>query len=105
MMMKQQQPIRIIPKHIGYVVKRYPRYSETFIVNEILAHEAAGLDIQIFSLLPPTDNHFQEMIGHVRAPLRYLSYENIKGKEFWQAIDKAENSIPGTLTKLELARG
>jgi colanic acid/amylovoran biosynthesis glycosyltransferase len=105
MMMKQQQPVKIISKHIGYVLKRYPRYSETFVVNEILAHEAAGLDIQIFSLLPPTDNHFQEMIGRVRAPLRYLSYENIKGKEFWQAIEEAENSIPGILTKLELARG
>ena len=23
---------------VGYVVKRYPRYSETFIVNEVLAH-------------------------------------------------------------------
>ena len=29
---------------VGYVVKRYPRYSETFIVNEILAHEAAGIE-------------------------------------------------------------
>ena len=38
---------------IGYVLKRYPRYSETFIVNEILAHEAAGLNLEIFSLLPP----------------------------------------------------
>ena len=28
--------------HIGYVVKVYPRYSETFIVTEILAREAAG---------------------------------------------------------------
>jgi len=35
---------------IGYVLKRYPRYSETFIVNEILAHEAAGQPIEIFSL-------------------------------------------------------
>src|SRR5262245_30088366 len=34
---------------VGYVLKRYPRYSETFIVREILAHEAAGLDIEIFS--------------------------------------------------------
>ena len=32
---------------IGYVLKRYPRFSETFVVNEILAHEAAGLDIEI----------------------------------------------------------
>lgn len=35
---------------IAYVVKRYPRYSETFIVNEILAHEAAGLDAAILAL-------------------------------------------------------
>jgi len=32
---------------VGYVVKRYPRYSETFIVNEILAHEAAGMEVEI----------------------------------------------------------
>ena len=37
---------------VGYVLKRYPRFSETFIVNEILAHEAAGLDVEIFSLRP-----------------------------------------------------
>jgi len=30
---------------VGYVLKRYPRYSETFIIHEILAHEAAGLGI------------------------------------------------------------
>ena len=28
---------------VGFVVKRYPRYSETFVVREILAHERAGL--------------------------------------------------------------
>jgi glycosyltransferase involved in cell wall biosynthesis len=53
---------------IGYVVKRYPRYSETFIVNEILAHEAAGMEIEIFSVLPPEDGHFQDVISRVRAP-------------------------------------
>jgi colanic acid/amylovoran biosynthesis glycosyltransferase len=35
---------------IGYVLKRYPRYSETFIVNEILAHEQAGVEVVIFAL-------------------------------------------------------
>jgi colanic acid/amylovoran biosynthesis glycosyltransferase len=90
---------------MGYVLKRYPRYSETFIVNEILAHEAAGLDIQIFSLMPPADSHFQDIIGHVKAPVRYLPYENIKGIDFWQAVEEAENTIPGVLTKLKLTRG
>lgn len=99
-----KSPMRM-PRRIGYVLKRYPRYSETFVVNEILAHEAAGLDVQIFALLPPNDSHFQDIIGRVKAPLRYLSYENIKGMDFWQVIQEAENAIPGILTKLKLARG
>ena len=36
------------PFRVGFVVKQYPRYSETFIVREILAHEEAGLAIEIF---------------------------------------------------------
>ena len=47
---------------VAFVVKRYPRYSETFIVREILAHEQAGLDIEIFALRPPNDRHFQDLI-------------------------------------------
>src|SRR5690625_6904079 len=43
---------------VGYVLKMYPRFSETFIVSEILAREAAGEEIVIFSLRPPTDARF-----------------------------------------------
>ena len=57
---------------VGFVVKRYPRYSETFIVREILAHEEAGLAIEIFALRPPNDRHFQDLISRVRAPVNYL---------------------------------
>src|SRR5260370_27554282 len=53
---------------VGFVVKRYPRYSETFVVREILAHERAGLEIQIFSLRPSDDTHFQDLIARVRGP-------------------------------------
>jgi hypothetical protein len=48
---------------VGYVLKRYPRYSETFIVTEILAHEASGIEVEIFSLKPPDDAHFQDAIA------------------------------------------
>ena len=48
---------------VAYVLKQYPRYSETFIVNELLAHEAAGLELEIFSLRPATDGHFQDRIA------------------------------------------
>jgi hypothetical protein len=62
----------IISVRIGYILKRYPRYSETFVVNEILAHEAAGLDIEIFALRPPCDTHFQNIISQVRASVNYI---------------------------------
>src|SRR5215218_4170742 len=71
---------------VGYVVKRYPRYSETFIVNEILAHEAAGTAVEIFSLLPPVDSHFQDAISKVRAPVHYLPYDGPKASEFWNSL-------------------
>ena len=70
---------------VGYVVKRYPRYSETFIVNEILAHEAAGLEIDIFALRPPTDAHFQGAIARVRAPVQYVAPLG-KAADFWREM-------------------
>lgn len=36
-----------VPPRRAYVLKMYPRFSETFIVSEILAREAAGEDIEI----------------------------------------------------------
>jgi glycosyltransferase involved in cell wall biosynthesis len=89
---------------VGYVVKRYPRYSETFIVNEILAHEAAGLYIEIFSLYPPNDDHFQDAISQVRAPVTYLTPYGLKAADFWSALRDASDAMPGVWYDLQLAR-
>jgi colanic acid/amylovoran biosynthesis glycosyltransferase len=85
---------------IGYVLKRYPRYSETFVVNEILAHEAAGLEVEIFALRPPSDTHFQDIISRVRAPVNYLPASGIKAADFWTALEAAAVSSPGLWTAL-----
>jgi glycosyltransferase involved in cell wall biosynthesis len=90
---------------VGYVVKRYPRFSETFIVTEILAHEAAGVPIEIFSLYPCTDTHFQDAIARVRAPVHYFFADNIKGAEFWDRAQKTTKLLPDLWPKLEYARG
>ena len=39
---------------IGYVLKRFPRLSETFILNELLELERLGSPIQIYSLIDVT---------------------------------------------------
>ncbi len=78
---------------VGYVVKRYPRYSETFIVNEILAHEKAGLELEVFSLRSPVDTHFQPAISRVKASVTYLADKG-KMNDFWSVLKKAAQVIP-----------
>ncbi len=54
---------------VAYVMKRYPRLTETFILNEIRAMERLGADIHIFSLLPPEPTPHHPMVGQVQAPI------------------------------------
>lgn len=90
---------------VGYVVKRYPRYSETFIVSELLAHEAAGLDIEIFSLYPPNDTHFQAGLAEVRAPVHYIAGSNLRFTELWGALEGIGDELPHAWSMLAGARG
>ena len=97
--MPMTQPLRV-----AYVVKRYPRYSETFILNEILAHEAAGLDMEIFALGFPFESHFQNLISKVRAPVNYLIADGLKITDFWRAFGEAAELLPGLWNNLEIAQ-
>ena len=84
---------------IGYVLKRYPRFSETFVVNEILAHEAAGRSVQIFALRSVEETHFQNIISRVRAPVTRIP-DRIKGiDEGWPQLAAAQ-AIPGAWARL-----
>ena len=96
---------QLLPRKLAYVVKRYPRYSETFIVNEILAHEAAGLELEIFSLLPPIDTHFQNAISQVRAPVHYLPYDGPKATDLWNAFQHAHGIITDFNDAMRTAKG
>lgn len=70
---------------VGYVLKMYPRFSETFIVSEILAREAAGERIVIFSLRPPTDARFHAELAAVRAPVIQIPRTSNAAK-LWQQL-------------------
>ncbi|CAG1007020.1 colanic acid/amylovoran biosynthesis glycosyltransferase [Phycisphaerales bacterium] len=89
---------------VGYVVKMYPRFSETFIVTEILAHERAGLGIDIFSLRTPTEGVFQDSLARVRAPVRYLYDSGLRAAELWDQVVRS-GSLPGLWDALRLAGG
>lgn len=57
---------------VAFVLKGYPRLSETFIAQEIRGLEAAGLDIRIVSLRQPTDRAVHPVHREIRAPVSYL---------------------------------
>lgn len=80
---------------IGYVLKMYPRFSETFIVNEILALEALGTDIDIFSLRPPNDGHFHETLAAVKAGVRFVDDHQPKSIDLWNTLHAAAAELPG----------
>lgn len=85
---------------IGYVCKRYPRFSETFIVNEILAHEAAGQQIEIFSLRPSDETHFQDSLSRVRAAVTRIKDRPKPSGQFWQAMQAAYARYPQGVARL-----
>lgn len=59
-------------QRIAVVVKGYPRLSETFIAQEILALEQRGLDLEIWSLRHPTERAVHPMNKKIRARVTYL---------------------------------
>ena len=59
-------------RRVAFVLKGYPRLSETFIAQEIAALEQRGLDIAIVSLRWPTDRARHPVHERIRAPVLYL---------------------------------
>ena len=60
------------PDKIAYVLKRYPRLSETFILNEIRALERLGTKLHIFSLMQAEGGIAHPTVEEVSAPVTYL---------------------------------
>src|SRR5688572_4210748 len=61
-----------MPEQVIYIVRSWPRLSQTFIVNEVLALERRGLELAVFSLVRSGEQLVQPRVADVRAPVRYL---------------------------------
>jgi colanic acid/amylovoran biosynthesis glycosyltransferase len=85
---------------VGYILKMYPRFSETFIVSEILALEKQGLQLQIFSLRAPVDGRFHATLGEVQAEVSYISSYPLRANDLWHLIHEAAAELPGLWSTL-----
>ena len=55
-----------------YLVRSWPRLSQTFVVNEVLALERRGIQLEIFSMVRSGEDVIQPQVADVRARVRYL---------------------------------
>jgi colanic acid/amylovoran biosynthesis glycosyltransferase len=58
--------------HVAYLLRMYPQLSETFILGEILELERQGVQLEIFSLMQPTERIRHRDVGRVRRRLTYV---------------------------------
>jgi glycosyltransferase involved in cell wall biosynthesis len=104
---------------MGYVIKMFPRLSETFVLNEILELERRGVEVTLFSLKKPDEGRFHPQVSQLRAPVVYL--EDAAGKKglaalaqywpalrphrdrAWEALDRAFSQADGQALELLLA--
>lgn len=66
------RPVEDRPPKIGYVLKRFPRLTETFILNEILELERQGVEVEVFSLLRPPAEARHALLESLRARVTYV---------------------------------
>jgi len=80
---------------LGIVVKGWPRLSETFIAQELVALEEAGLVFEIWSLRHPTDIKTHPLHDRLRAKVRYLPEYLRDDPARVAAAEQAAKVMPG----------
>ena len=78
---------------VGYVTKMFPRFSETFVLTELLQLERLGYEVEIFSLRPPADGRFHAKLADLRASVSYLSSAGIKAADLWAELSTAADEL------------
>ncbi|MBU0945039.1 MAG: glycosyltransferase [Proteobacteria bacterium] len=63
------------PSTLGYILKGYPRISETFISNEILLLEQLGYRLRLFPMRHPRETFCHDSVKQIKARVDYLPTE------------------------------
>ncbi len=60
---------------LAYILKGYPRISETFISNEILLLERLGFKLRLFPMRKPREDFCHASVKQIQAAVDYLPTE------------------------------
>ena len=74
---------RLATPSVVYILRSYPRLSQTFILNEIRALERLGVGIRIVAITNPGEPVTQPEVAEVQAPAHYL---DSLGRTWWSML-------------------
>ena len=105
-------------RKIVVVLKGYPRLSETFIAQELLGLEQAGLELALVALRRPTDKKRHPVHDEIKAPVFYLPeylheepgrvarafFACLARPGFWRALGAFAADLPREFTRNRFRR-
>ena len=65
-------------RHICYVLKRFPRLSETFIVNELLELRRQGEEVSVLAISKPAEAVAHGFLDELDVPVTYLPHRPLR---------------------------
>ena len=77
-----------------YVVRSWPRLSQTFVLNEVLALERRGTELAVFSLVASGEAVVHPQVAEVRAPVTVLTRTRRDVGARWRAHRAALAAAP-----------
>ncbi|MEE8143161.1 MAG: glycosyltransferase family 4 protein [Planctomycetota bacterium] len=86
---------------VGYILKMFPRLSETFILNELLELEKQGVEVSVFSLMYPADGRFHGRLVDLKLIARYFSRDKPEG--YWKMIWELPKELVPPLSRWQEA--
>jgi colanic acid/amylovoran biosynthesis glycosyltransferase len=63
---------------LGYVLKRFPRISETFVAAELIELERQGERVTVFAISRPEEPFVHAFLDELRAPVVYLPHRPLR---------------------------
>ena len=60
--------------HVGYVLKRFPCLTETFVADELIELQRRGVPLTVFAMGRPEEPFVQGFLDELSVPVVYLPY-------------------------------
>jgi glycosyltransferase involved in cell wall biosynthesis len=88
---------------VAYILKGFPRLSETFIASEIYRLEQSGLQLKLFVIKPEDENKQHEIVDRIRAKPDYLPpTTSLSGTSLFKWLAKNLGDFLPSLVRLGL---